>query len=115
MVKIDYEPHRLHSTVRQVQKQHPSITELTRGECSTDVKDFVYRVCSLSEKELNIEKIYLPYRRYIQIATYLTSGNYYDLNHDNLLYLLKGMAASIQKYAISTCVSENCKGKRCNC
>lgn len=89
MVKIDYEPHRLHSTVKQVQKQHPSIAELTKGECSTDVKDFIYRVCSLSEKELNIEKIYLPYRRYIQIATYLTSGNYYDLNHDNLLYLLK--------------------------
>lgn len=84
-MKIDYEPHQLQ---KEVQKKHPLIGELASEKNTTDVESFIRRICSLTTKELNIEKLYLPYRRYIQMAIYLTSGNYYSLNHSNLVVLL---------------------------
>ncbi|MDD7403450.1 MAG: hypothetical protein PUH02_05840 [bacterium] len=87
-MKIDYEPHRLHLAVKEVQKTHPLIGELASGKSATDTENFIRRICSLTTKELNVEKLYLPYRRYIQMAIYLASGNYYSLNHSNLIILL---------------------------
>ena len=87
-MKIDYEPHRLHKTVKDIQRKHPMTNEISEENHLADSEKFIRDICSLSEKQLNIEKLYLPYRRYIQIAVYLASGNYYQVDHSNLRELL---------------------------
>ena len=87
-MKIDYEPHRLHKTVKDIQRKHPMTNEISEENHLADSEKFIRDICSLSEKQLNIEKLYLPYRPYIQIAVYLASGNYYQVDHSNLRELL---------------------------
>lgn len=87
-MKVDFEPHRLHCAVKKIQEEHPMCSEISETRMSGEMEGFIRRICSLRPEELKMEKLYLSYRRYIQIAVYISSGNYYKINHQNLIELL---------------------------